>query len=235
MNLKRFIRKHKKTNRFIFFSLLACTLHGCQPQQTSLNCGSFQTVYKTDDLIDHSFIYNNEDKQWHLFGIIHPDTSFIHLTASSLRDTNWKREANFTDHGKNIWAPHIIKNGDLFYMFYTRIGKPREICYATSKDLYHWNYNNTPVLAQTNEYTDDLKNKDPMIFYDENQQQWIMYYSMMKNRAQWVVGYSTSKDLKSWSAYKICFDEDTSSPGVESPFVIKHNDEYLLFLSAAKS
>ena len=55
---------------------------------------------------------------------------------------------------------------------------------------------------------------------------------MLKDDKQWVVGYSTSRDLTQWEGPKICFDENTENPGVESPFVVKRGDYYYLTLSA---
>lgn len=219
--------------------ILVMFITSCENTSSSKNnsleisIDSVRTIYKIDYINDHSIIYNENDKKWHFYGIVSPHTKFLHLTAGSLTQEQWNKEDDFfVDNNREIWAPHIIKNGELFYMFYTRIGEPREICCATSKDLYHWDYMDKPLIAFSNEYSKNLKNKDPMVFYDEVKKQWIMYFSMMKDADKWVVGYSTSKNLTEWSDYKICFDENSSSPGVESPFVIKYKDKYLLFLSA---
>ena len=199
----------------------------------SIDKGDIATLYEIPYLNDHAVIYNDEDKKWHVFGIINPQTAFIHLTADSLTQKGWVREEqDFTDNGHEIWAPHIVKHKGLYYMFYTTIGVPRKICYATSKDLNKWDIEPEAVIAFSSEDSDNLKNKDPMVFRDEENKQWIMYYSMMKDKENWVVGYSTSNDLRNWSDYKICFDEHTTEPNVESPFVVKWGDYYYMFLSA---
>ena len=173
--------------------LLGCT---AKKNVASVERGGITTLYETPCLIDHSIVYNDIDKKWHLFGIINPSTSFIHLTADSLTQQGWVREnEDFADGGKDIWAPHIINHDGLFYMFYTKIGVPREICLATSKDLYEWEYREEPVMAFKSADSPNLKNKDPMVFRDDKNDQWIMYYSMMKDAKNWVVGYSTSPDL----------------------------------------
>ncbi len=217
---------------------------GCQQQKKTLSSvgqrsdtsksievGELFTLYELPFAYDHTIIFNPKDKKWHLYGIMSPSVKFIHLTADSLTQRGWHKAEPFEYKGREIWAPHIVFHDDLYYMFYTSIGSPREIRYATSPDLYNWTHPSTePLFAYANDANPNLKNKDPMVFRHEDQ--WIMYYSMMKDDKHWVVGYSTSKDLVNWDGPKICFDEHTESPGVESPFVVKRGDYYYLTLSA---
>lgn len=199
----------------------------------SITIGKEITIYKMPYAYDHTIIYNNSDKKWHLFGIEAGNKTFIHLTADSLTQQGWEKHEPFTYQKEEIWAPHIIEHEGLYYMYFTNIGIPREIRLATSTDLYKWkHYSEEPLFAWSNESNINLKNKDPMVFRDEVNNQWIMYYSMMKDDKHWVVGYSTSDDLIAWSDPKICFDEHTEEPSVESPFVVKRGKYYYLFLSA---
>lgn len=216
----------------IIFAGSKCSSTSKQKEDISIEIGELITLFKIPYLNDHSIIYNPGDGKWHLFGIVNPQSRFIHLIADSLTQEDWSRAEDFSDGGAEIWAPHIVYHDKLFHMFYTRIGVPREIHHITSKDLYNWTESTAPVLALSNKLNDNQKNKDPMVFRDEARNQWIMYYSMMKDAKHWVVGYSTSFDLVTWSEPQICFDENTESPGVESPFVVKHKDYYYLFLSA---
>lgn len=203
-----------------------------EEDEESIHIGDTITIYKTPYLNDHSIIYNSVEKKWHLYGIASNQTSFIHLTADSLTQEGWVKVGLYTDGGAQIWAPHIIYHDSLYHMFYTKIAIPREIHHVVSSDLYSWSKSTGPVLASANEYNKNLKNKDPMVFRNEEKKQWVMYCSMMKDDIHWVVGYSTSSDLYNWSEPQICFDENTDSPGVESPFVVKYGDYYYLFLSA---
>ncbi len=191
------------------------------------------TIYKMPYAYDHSIIYNPKQKKWHLFGIEAGNKTFIHLTADSLTQQGWEKHEPFSFKDEEIWAPHIIENKGLYYMFFTNIGVPREIRLAISKDLYEWkNYSEEPLFAYSNEFSKNQKNKDPMVFCDEVNKQWIMYFSMMKDDKHWVVAYSTSNDLVNWEGPKICFDEHTEEPNVESPFVVRRGKYYYLFLSA---
>ncbi len=199
----------------------------------NIEIGEQFTIYEMPYAYDHSIIYNANDKKWHLYGIELGNSTFIHLTADSLTQRGWEKHKPFIYKNKEIWAPHIIKHDDTYYMFYTSIGVPREIRLATSKDLFEWkHYSEEPLFAWSNEDNNNLKNKDPMVFRDNINDQWIMYVTMMKDDKHWVVGYTVSKDLLNWSEYEICFDENTESPGVESPFVVKRGDYYYLTLSA---
>jgi beta-xylosidase len=178
---------------------------------------------------DHSVIYNSIQRKWHMFGIVKGEKSFIHLTADSLNQPTWIENKHFTDSGEEIWAPHIIAERGKYFMFYTRIGNPRQLVCVESNDLWNWSEPKL-IMALRTPSGNDAKNKDPMILKDNGQ--WIMYFSMMKDTEKWVVGYSTSNDLEKWSKPQICFDEDTSMPGVESPFVIKRGAYYYIFISA---
>jgi hypothetical protein len=209
-----------------------CSNTSKQNEEISIEIGEIITLFEIPYLNDHTIIYNPKDSKWHLFGIIKPQTCFIHLTADSLHQQGWLREEDFSEGGAEIWAPHIVYHDTLFHMFYTRIGEPREIHHITSEDLYNWSKSTAPILALSNKLNENLKNKDPMVFRDEERNQWIMYYSMMKDATHWVVGYSISSDLVTWSETRICFDENSESPGVESPFVVKYKEYYYLFLSA---
>lgn len=186
---------------------------------------SFTGIY----INDHSVIYNPIEKKWHMYGIVNDEKSFIHLTADSLTQPNWVENKHFNDLGKTIWAPHIISDKGRYFMFYTRIGVPRQIVCSESTNLWNWTEPKL-ILASRTSIGTDAKNKDPMVLRDKGQ--WIMYYSIMKDSMKWAIGYSTSSDLKTWSNPQICFDEDTSNPQVESPFVVKRGNYYYIFVSA---
>lgn len=201
--------------------------------QDSIIIGEQIVIYEMPYAYDHTIIYNENDRKWHLFGIEAGNKTFIHLTADSLKQSGWVKHQPFVYQKEEIWAPHIIRHKNLYYMYFTNIGVPREIRLATSKDLFTWeHYSDKPLFAWSNAQNKNLKNKDPMVFWDKVNDQWIMYVTMMKDDKHWVVGYTTSKDLVTWSDYKICFDENSESPGVESPFVVKRGEDYYLTLSA---
>jgi hypothetical protein len=193
--------------------------------QTGPRIASFPGRY----INDHTVIYDPVRRQWHMFGIISGETSFLHLSADALTQPRWKEGVPYRDGTARIWAPHIIAHGGRYFMFYTRIGVPREIVVTESTDLVSWSQPRL-VLASAGADGIDLKNKDPMLLRDGDR--WILYVSMLKDASHWVVGYSVSRDLRTWSPPQPCFDENTTMPGVESPFVVRRGGSYYLFLSA---
>lgn len=193
--------------------------------QTGPRIASFPGRY----INDHTLVYDPAGRKWHMFGIVQGETAFLHLTADALTQPRWTEADAYRDGGAKIWAPHIIADRGTYYMFYTRVGVPREIVVATSTDLTSWSRPRR-VLASTGPGGIDLKNKDPMVLWDGDR--WILYVSMLKDATHWVVAYSVSRDLRTWSAPQPCFDEETTMPGVESPFVVRRGSHYYLFLSA---
>ena len=208
------------------------------PADNFLEVGEYRLLYPSTYINDHCVIYDKDSAKWHMYGIPDGHKRFIHLTSDSLTASPWKRDKDFTYGGVEIWAPHVVRHEQKYWMFFTAIGKPRQIALSTTEDIAAGNWTsatNNPILAQRNHDGSDGKNKDCMILRDGDQ--WIMYYSMVKARPhgkdQWVVGYRTSPDLLSWSEPQIAFDENPSpDPGVESPFVVKRGKYYYLFLSA---
>ena len=200
--------------------------------EKAIEIGPMFTTYKLDYAYDHSFIYHPGQKKWHMYGIPKDHSYFIHLTADNLTDEGWTLAEPFRDKGQSIWAPHIINHEGTYYMFYTSIGTPREIKLATTKDFITWQRTDEPLFAWKSDVCPNMKNKDPMVFWDEEKEQWVIYVSMLKDATHWVVGYATSTDLRNWSEPEICFDENTTMPSVESPFVVKRGEWYYMLLSA---
>lgn len=220
----------------LLLGLAALSLSACI-QGRVLQVGEPRLAYEIEYFNDHTVVYNPDDGLWHVFGIISPQSEFIHLVSESLTSGDWTRHDNFNlGDGTEIWAPHIVRDNDgLYHMFYTRIGSPREIGHSVSDDLFHWAHTEEPILALRTPSGADAKNKDPMILRDGDR--WIMYYSRVKERVDgedyWALGTSVSTDLVHWTDHSLAFDEDRpADPGVESPFVVRRGDRYYLFLSA---
>jgi beta-fructofuranosidase len=222
---------------FPLFVCLICSGLSRADEGRNLRLGDHVLLYPSDYINDHAVIYDPVDKRWHMYGIQQGQKTFIHLASDELV-SSWEKVDDFRLDGREIWAPHIIRHDKKIWMYYTRIGEPREIVLSTCKNLGKgkWkHYRGNPVLARVNNDGSDGKNKDPMVLKVGDQ--WVMYQSMVKKRENdedyWCVGYSTSDDLKTWNEARICFDEDKpNDPGVESPFVVKRGEFFYLFLSA---
>ncbi|HZC51565.1 MAG TPA: family 43 glycosylhydrolase, partial [Mycobacterium sp.] len=131
----------------------------------------------------------------------------------------------------HLWAPYVLKSGGRWYMFYAAGGPDStqsELSVATSPDLWHWTrYRNDPL------FRDGFDARDPFVL--RVGAQWVMYYDATSDPAggNHIVAYRTSTDLLHWSTRHIAFtDPSTGTFGgpTESPYVVRHNGAYYLFL-----
>jgi len=138
-----------------------------------------------------------------------------------------------------IWAPHIIKRGDTYYMFYTSVNQyvSQSISLATSKDLFHWEYySKNPVFTLEGVQWADWHRdrwadcRDPMVLKEGNK-----YYLYVTARAakgdDWgVVAVAESDDLVHWKNPRIAV---RAKGDLESVQVWKSHDRFYMTTSAA--
>lgn len=192
---------------------------------------------------DHCFI-RGQDGTWHLFGITHAEPAnpedednFAHAQAASLMQSQWAKQpfalSVALDPWKetHLWAPCIVKNKDLYYMFYCAGGADHakyRIHLATSKDLKIWTrHPNNPMV------TDGFDARDPYVLKVGGQ--WVMYYTATSEPGggNHIVACRTSKDLVSWGERSTVYTDrskGTSGGPTESPFVVRRGDWYYLFI-----
>lgn len=198
---------------------------------------------------DNCFIKGPEGK-WHMIGITGRDAPkedihghLAHAVADSLMG-KWEKKPYAMSARRDLfetvlWAPHIVKNGDTYYMFYCG-GDPDnrryQINLATSKDLYEWSrYTGNPL------FTDGYDGRDPFIFHDEHNDRWIMYYTATTkpHGGYHIVAARTSDDLLHWSEDRIVVFRDnekgTWGGNTESPVVLRRGDWYYLFIGPGAS
>ncbi|ONI81384.1 hypothetical protein ALI144C_18750 [Actinosynnema sp. ALI-1.44] len=190
---------------------------------------------------DHTFVQDAQGT-WHLFGITHTEPadaededSFAHATAPSLTGPWTKRPPALTvspAYGETyLWAPHVIRDGSTYYMFYAGGGADpakNAINLATSTDLYTWTRLPSGPL-----FRDGAVARDPYVVRIGDK--WVMYYTATSdpNGGNHVVAYRTSTDLVHWSDRSIAFTDPTSGFGAgntESPFVVYTNGAWHLFI-----
>ncbi|WP_199846496.1 glycosyl hydrolase family 32 [Streptomyces sp. CB01201] len=192
-------------------------------------------------LNDHTFVQDDQGL-WHLFGITHAEpaddrdeTTFAHATAPSPHGPWTKRPPVLTADPAlgetHLWAPHVIKDGSTYYMFYAGGGADpanSAISMATSTDLYTWTRHSGGPL-----FRDGYEARDPMVARVGDQ--WVMYYTATADPGggNHVVAYRTSTDLVHWSNRSIAFTDPTGGQGAgntESPFVVFAEGTWHLFL-----
>jgi Glycosyl hydrolases family 43 len=207
--------------------------------------GARVTLYDTGDgwyFNDHTVVRDEATGKWHLFGISHAmpadpehERTFGHLVSDSLVPTGTSTWSKLPDaltaaaDETYIWAPHVIRVGDLYYMFYAAgTGDPtaQQIRYATSPDLSTWTRRGTIL-------TDGWAARDPMVTRVGDE--WVMYYTATTTPSggNHIVAYKTSTDLVTWSARRTALDHPaTGAVGgpTESPFVVQRGDWWYLFV-----
>lgn len=198
---------------------------------------------------DHCFI-QGPDETWHMFGITGRDAPhkweeihFAHAVAESLTGEWIKKPYALScrqDLNETVlWAPHIIKHKETYYMFYCG-GDPDhrryQINLATSRDLYEWSrYTGNPL------FTDGYDGRDPFIFHDDLNKRWILYYTATSKPegGYHIVGAKISSDLIHWSKDRYVVFKDTAKGtwggNTESPQVIRRGDWYYLFIGPGAS
>ncbi len=210
--------------------------------------GEFKQIYHSSAgekepwyINDHCFIHGQDG--WHIFGITHAhpaspmeEKNFAHATSPSLITVPFTKQpyALRTDNslGENhLWAPHVIKRKDTYYMYYCAGSRQSNFHYrihlATSKDLKTWTKAaNNPVLE------DFYDARDPMVFEDKGT--YYLYYTANFDRENMhhVVNVRTSKDLLHWSSARTALihpEIGTYGGPTESPFVVKIGEYFYLF------
>lgn len=206
--------------------------------------GAFEHVYDPLDdwyINDHCLVKGADG--WHMFGItqVKPakptsEVDFAHATTPTLAEKPWTKQSPAlsvdTALGeRHLWAPHVIKRGDTFYMFYCAGSGESNYHYrihlATSKDLWSWKRHPGNPLFQ-----DFFDARDPMVLEDNGV--YFLYYTAILDRASnhHVVNVRTSRDLFNWSPARVALRHPAKGSfggPTESPFVVKYGDHYYLF------
>jgi len=237
------------------FGFSACSPQS-DPTSVAVSLGTRVRIYNPDIngqrwyMNDHTIIKDDAGK-WHLIGIQHQEPGFApgcafdeqwfgHAVSNSLTaPLGFVRQADALTALRDgtedfIWAPHIVRDGGLYYMFYATgsgvCGEPIDfqhfrIRLATSTDLTNWTRVGTL-------FEDGWMARDPFVRHIGDQ--WVMYYTATPDPnvdQGHIVAYRTSKDLKTWSARKTAFYDATPSGWTESPQVMQRNGDWYLFIT----
>jgi arabinan endo-1,5-alpha-L-arabinosidase len=191
---------------------------------------------------DHCFIQSDEGV-WHMYGIMYPDPGsddssyvnyFGHASANQMMQVSWTEESppfyESLSPGDVLWAPHIVYNEGVYYMFYCGGGELNsyKICLRTSADLVTWS--DKQILFQ-----DGYQARDPMVLYIQEIGKWVMYYCATEysEGGNHIVACRTSSDLYNWSERQVVYRDlhtGTDYGPTESPFVVRRSDYYYLFI-----
>ena len=175
---------------------------------------------------DHTLFYNGK---WHLVGITSKkgiptqERYFVYATGDSL-EKRMKEVSKVIDNGTLAWAPCVIENNGLYYMFYG----PSPTKLAVSFDMGDWfgyeiNMKNVPPMAC---------HRDHFVF--KHGDVWVMYATGIKDGKS-AVSVMTSSDLQNWNFYGYALTSGDNAPlnpswgAFESPFVVEKDGGFYLF------
>ena len=108
-----------------------------------------------------------------------------------------------TDWENDLNRPVVIKNGDLYQMWYTGQARGKSwIGYATSKDGKAWErMSEKPVLAAEKPW-EKVAVMCPHVIYDEKAKVYRMWYSGGDQYEPDAIGYATSEDGLKWTKHE---------------------------------
>ena len=190
---------------------------------------------------DHTLIQDAEGR-WHVFGIWHAEpaapldeTMFLHASADDLTGAEWTvhdpvLHARTGIGETHVWAPHVIRHRDRYWMFYaggTADHSAYRMTLASSEDLFTW----TPHEQVL--FEDGFDARDPMVIHDGTR--WLLYYTRNATPEGGFhqVGVRTSDDLLHWSSPQVAYQSTVSGTyggPTESPFVVRSGELWLLFV-----
>jgi len=143
---------------------------------------------------------------------------------------------NQTDWESDLNRPVVIKNGDLYQMWYTGQARGKSwIGYATSKDGVAWErMSNKPVLSAEQPW-EKVAVMCPHVIYDDKSKLYRMWYSGGEQGEPNAIGYATSEDGLKWAKHKTnpIFSPDPKNAWekdrVTACQVIPQKDGFLMF------
>ena len=162
-----------------------------------------------------------------------------------------------TYEGSQIWAPHLIRTGDTWRMFYPAMHDDpangillrQSITEATSTDLVTWTRRPAPLFDNTlfpwayHDTTSSLGSdcRDPFVWWDATRGEWVMYVSTRPATDplnNMVIGIATSTDLETWqdAGYvPITLADFAFASVAESPSIFQGDPSLLIFLWTTNS
>jgi beta-fructofuranosidase len=220
----------------------------------TVSAGVFRLIYDPSAgesgpwyINDHTFVRDHTGT-WHLFGITHAEPMdphdelhLAHATAPALGGPWTKRpfalSANPEAGETQLWAPHVIRHDDRYWMFVCAGGATPQtyrIHLATSDDCTTWARHGANPLV-----VDGYEARDPMVLRVGDR--WIMYYTATLDGglgapgrgSRHIVAAAESDDLIHWHSRHVVYRDEmegTMGGPTESPFVVHRGGRYYLFI-----
>lgn len=186
-------------------------------------------------------IWQAADGSWQLWSCIRHTKCggktrlFYRWEGKHLTDKNWQpmgiamqADPKFGETAGGLQAPHVVKIGDLYHMFY---GDWENICLATSRDGKTFTRRLNPADGRAGMFSEGpgANTRDAMVI--RVGKLWHCYYTAYPGR-KGAVFCRTSRDLRNWSDSKIVAFAGRAGTGpssAECPHVVFHAGYYYLF------
>jgi len=219
-----------------------------------------------DDIADHAWA-RDDDGVFHLYFQnegLSGRHDIEHYTTRDLLTLEYVGVALSADpsgwDSQGVWAPHVVRMGDTWYMFYTGVNgltaqSQQRIGLAVSPDLRNW----TRVASQLPVNGDgavfdcqdswttwgsginyDDQCRDPFVVWDAAQQLWVLFATARSLNGFAVITVATSADLIDWRGQGYIDASRRLANGIagqvtggeaENPFVMERNGTYYLLFT----
>ena len=243
--------------------------------------GDDAQVYKSGAK-DFTIFWDENENVYHIIGIRSIASGFTSgsLLYSSQTDFLWAKSTNLSGSSSfsavgfidsisgikvnghqidEVWAPHLIKHDNAYYLFYTGLDwngtggyngatSKQRIFVAKTYDINNWDSPEISFCIDGDAYFTTYSSatdwtyfcRDPYVMWDEEYKRWLMFmaiqvdasYSQNGSINAGAIGIASSTTLMSgWSLYDWIPASETGDNS-ESPFVVTSPiDEYYLFYS----
>ena len=187
---------------------------------------------KHGNYVNDHCIVRGADQKWHLYGITSFDglptneRYFVHGVGESLEQP-FAEVGRSIDRGTLAWAPCVVERNKDYYMFYG----PSPTSLAVSFDMYEW-FGTTVTLKDEPLFG---AHRDHFVL-QLGENEYLMYVVGLHDRKGAISCFS-SNDLLHWSFEGFALTTGDQAPlkpawgAVESPFVVKKDGLYYLFLT----
>jgi hypothetical protein len=160
---------------------------------------------------------------------VHP---YLGHAVSTDPTTKWTRRPWALDDSKGeeyVGAPYVVqlKDGRYLMLLETRLQGTRTMEFAWSDDLYTWKRTYKSALPWLPSGT-----RDPCILHDG--ERYLIYLATPRKEGS-AITFTATRDFKTFDTTRICLSIPDAIwyAGAESPYVLKRNGLYYLFLTYA--
>jgi beta-xylosidase len=223
-----------------------------------IKCPTMEVIFQSEGGVK-DFTVIKRGTGFHIFHITDPllpegGTDFGHAMSANLLDWTYFDRIDLRHEdwsGDYIWAPHVIEEDGVYYMFYTGVEVPdgmgvgygyQRIGLATSTDLATWTLYNGNGLVLDGPWHDEYDwcaygtpgswnhdCRDPFVFNDGDEYVMFVTIRLYEEGNEWppqAIAVAKSPDLFNWTWSH--YIPVTTWWKAESPNLVKYENTYFL-------